>query len=145
MLITSVRLSPAPQIDQDHGLLAYGSIEFDKCFVIHDIKLLNRGTRRQNGLFVQMPCRPSYRRCIGCNRKTPMKERLCRYCKKVQPLPGADDHFYQDQCHPTTPEWREAIEKAVVAEWNRIASASAGGDHRDEIPEEIFGGGLVDA
>lgn len=152
MKVTQVRLVPATGYDPSRGLLAYASVELDGCFVIHDVKLFDREqlavVRRKehdpakSKLFVQMPCVPIVKRCIRCGRKTPIKDRECLHCREPQPYPLPDEHLYHDQCHPTTPECRGMIEGAVIDRWEAMQSPMG---HRDEIPEEVFGGGLIDA
>jgi len=152
MKVTQVRLVPAAGSDPSRGLLAYASVELDECFVIHDVKLFDRETlaiRRQKDcnpvksrLFVQMPCVPIAKRCVRCGRKTPIKDRECHFCLEPQPYPLPDEHLYHDQCHPTTVECRAMLEAAVIERWSE-ANRPVG--HRDEIPEEVFGGGLIDA
>lgn len=141
MKVTGVRLVRADAADIRRGLLAYGSIELEGCFVIDSIKLFNNSPRRVNGMFVQMPNIPTLRRCDVCGRKTPVKEIECLYCKAI--AAPSEANYFRDVCHPTTPECRDMIESAVFAEWQRINAHPD--HHRDEIPEEVFGGGLVDA
>lgn len=120
MFVTKVRI-----IDPDPGskesLLAYAEIEFDRSFVVHDVKVIKKA---DGHVFVDMPSKPSHEHCTDCARKIPCTARFCPCCGAEQ-FRRVDDAgqpvlpTYHNVAHPINGQAREAIHNAVMTEYGR--------------------------
>jgi len=103
--------------DEDGRVLAYCSIVV--CGIaIHEIKLIQSDRKR----FVSMPSRKLQARCARCGLKNFILARYCNECgcRLPEVRGGAEEgqaKLYADICHPITAEVREAIQAAVLAEY----------------------------
>jgi stage V sporulation protein G len=107
---------------QDRKLKAYATLTFDKVFVVRNVKVIE-GTK---GLFVAMPSRRLKESCPKCNFKNAVRSKYCNQCgtqlpQYVEPKPvtPADNlqrqSEHRDIAHPITTEFREYIQKKVLA------------------------------
>jgi len=106
----------------DEKLLGFASITIDGLFVVRDLKII----RTPHGLFVAMPNRKLMYRCAKCGCKNHLRATFCNRCGgklEQQPTPhrrGTEiPKLHADIAHPITPECREQIQQAVVAEYHR--------------------------
>ena len=103
--------------DDDGKVLAYCTIVV--CGIaIHEIKLIQSEGKR----FVSMPSRKLQARCARCGLKNFVVARYCNECGCRLPdnRGGAEEgqaKLYADICHPITSEVREAIQAAILAEY----------------------------
>ena len=107
---------------QDRKLKAYATLTFDHAFVVRNVKVIE-GTK---GLFVAMPSRRLKESCPKCNFKNAVRSKYCNQCgaqlpQYVEPKPvvAADNSQRQsehrDIAHPITSDFREYIQKKVLA------------------------------
>ena len=117
MTITDVRIK---LVNDNKSLLAFVSIEFDRQFILHDLKLIS--SKSGDGTtFVAMPSRHRQKRCPKCNRNNRLAANYCSNCSiPLARIVGLEpESLYADIGHPITPECRETIEKTIVAAYNR--------------------------
>ena len=103
--------------DADGKVLAYCSIVVSG-IAIHEIKIIQTDKRR----FLSMPSRKLQARCGKCGLKNFILARYCNECGCRLPdnRGGAEEgqaKLYADIAHPITAEVREAIQAAVLAEY----------------------------
>jgi len=129
MEITEVRIFLKE--GQDRKLKAYATITFDKSFVVRNAKIIE-GTK---GLFVAMPSRRLKESCPKCRFKNVVRSRFCNQCGASLPAyveqkpvnhneKGEKQSEHRDIAHPITSEFREYIQKKVLAAYgedNKIA------------------------
>ena len=142
--VTNVEIKLA---DGDGPLQAYATVTFNKCFVVHDVKVVEKG----KGPFVSMPSSRYRTPCPSCGRNVPLCDRCCGNCGAAQPegrlvcvsCRGAGGNcldcngngkrrFHFDVCHPITSACRRLVEDAVLKAW------------RAELAKTQDGGGLTD-
>ena len=115
---------------QDRKLKAYATLTFDKAFVVRNVKVIE-GTK---GLFVAMPSRRMKESCPKCNFKNAVRSKYCNQCgsalpQYVEPKPvtPADSSQRQsehrDIAHPITSDFREYIQKKVLAAYEEEKKA----------------------
>lgn len=115
---------------QDRKLKAYATLTFDKAFVVRNVKVIE-GTK---GLFVAMPSRRLKESCSKCNFKNAVRSKYCNQCgaqlpQYVEPKPftPADNSQRQsehrDIAHPITSDFREYIQKKVLAAYEEEKKA----------------------
>ncbi len=111
MIITDVRIKLATPTSNP---LAYVAIEFDRMFVLHDLKIIEG----KNGVFVSMPSRRKMHRCPRCQHKNSLMSKFCNECAGGLDIPDHDPNnrlsLYADVGHPINARCRSAIEKAVI-------------------------------
>jgi len=89
--ITEVKIALKPN---QEPLKAFASVTFEKCFVIHDLRII-----KVNGkMFVAMPS------------------------KKVK-HPNQTESYYKDIAHPINKSMRELIENSVLQEYEKTLRA----------------------
>ena len=119
MDITEVRIYPS--LSGDDRLLAFVSITIDRCFAIHDLRII----RSESGPFVAMPSRKLTFNCPDCQYKNPLDAAYCGRCGCNLPVPTMPTDFrgktkvYIDVCHPVTSNCREALAKVILEAYNR--------------------------
>lgn len=117
--ITDVRITAKESGDKK--LKAFASITFDGCFVVRDIKIIDRG----DGFFVAMPSRKAKLPCSKCKSFNSAHSNFCNFCgtKLTPPRPETNEpedltaarhKLHKDVAHPITPECRLYIEKTVL-------------------------------
>ena len=118
MRVTDVELH---QADDRYGkLLAYATITFDECFVVHDVKLISG----EQGPFVSMPSRKVTDRCGRCGAKTVVSSPHCSGCGVF--IGQRDRPEFADIAHPITRECRANIEAEVLRAYaNHVAIVPA--------------------
>ncbi len=111
MTITDVRIKLASPTSNP---LAYAAIEFDRMFVLHDLKVIEGA----KGVFVSMPSRRKMHRCPECQHKNFLLSKFCNECAGPLVPPEHDPEnrlsLYADVGHPINARCRSAIEKAVI-------------------------------
>ena len=125
MKITEVRIFQKE--DDDKKLRAFATITFDDCFVVRDIKIIE-GSK---GYFVAMPSRRLKEPCPRCRHRNIIHSRYCSQCgahlepsrKPEREEDASQSHARQsehrDIAHPITAEFREAIQNAVLAAYEK--------------------------
>jgi len=129
MRITEVRVFQKE--DDDKKLRAFATITFDDCFVVRDIKIIE-GTK---GCFVAMPSRRIKEACPRCRHRNVVRSRYCNQCGTNLEVTGTqrskserEDNMTQsrsrqsehrDIAHPITAEFREAVQNAVLAAYEK--------------------------
>lgn len=117
MEITEVRIKLME--DSEDRLRAFCSVTFDHCFVVRDLKIIE-GT---SGLFVAMPSRKMMARCRRCGCKNHLRSRFCNNCGVQLSSSGQlydegnPNKLYADIAHPINQQCRDAIQQAVMAEY----------------------------
>jgi stage V sporulation protein G len=119
MEITEVRIFLKE--GQDKKLKAYATLTFDRSFVVRNVKVIEGN----KGLFVAMPSRRMKESCPKCNFKNVLRSKYCNQCganlPMTEPKPvkageeGARQSEHKDIAHPITAEFREYIQKKVLA------------------------------
>lgn len=123
MNITEIRVRLMEREDSGY-LRAFVSVTFDELLVVHDIKVVEVGSR----LFMAMPSRVLSIRCPACNGKNPWidRDRYCGDCGELLPdtppqILNERKSPYLDICHPITQKGREWIESCVLAAyWDEV-------------------------
>lgn len=121
MKITEVRIYQKE--NPDKKLKAFATVTFDDCFVVRDIKVIERN----KGLFVAMPSRRMKEPCPKCRHGNPVRSRYCNECgarleSSVNPPvidAAARQSEHKDVSHPITLEFREYLEKAVLEAYEK--------------------------
>ena len=120
MEVTEVRFhSPPPNFHMGGRLLAFCSITFDDCLVVHDVKLI-KGREETDMPFLAFPSRKTSQRC-SCGTRNPVDNHFCGWCGKSMPdyLPQRDRiKLFFDVCHPIDAEFRGDITQAVLEEYS---------------------------
>lgn len=107
---------------QDKKLKAYATLTFDKSFVVRNVKVIE-GTK---GLFVAMPSRRLKESCPKCHFKNVVRSKFCNQCGASLPphveqkpvMQGENrerQSEHRDIAHPITSDFREYIQKKVLA------------------------------
>ncbi|MBI4550145.1 MAG: septation protein SpoVG family protein [Candidatus Omnitrophica bacterium] len=126
MKITEVRIFQKDNADKK--LKAFATITLDDCFVVRDIKIIER----DKGLFVAMPSRRAKEPCQKCGHRNVVHSRYCNQCggrleTAVDPLPmlGAKAHQgeHKDIAHPITLACREYMEKVILESYEKYLKA----------------------
>ncbi len=107
-------------------LLAFGSIVFDHCFVVRDIKII----QGHKAIFVAMPNRKITHRCTKCGEKNSFQSRFCQACGVAfadaggrSETPGRSKMF-ADIAHPITASCRNEIHAAVLKKYHEEVERS---------------------
>lgn len=122
--------------DGTDRLKAFCSITFDDEFVIRDLKIVDGVT----GLFVAMPSRKNTVSCPDCRHKNVVRSRYCNDCGAQLPheqMPtndGGRNKSHRDIAHPITTEFREYVQKTVIAAFRKECKLAASPDYE---PQEI--------
>lgn len=125
MQITEVRIK---LVSETTNPLAFACIEFDKSFVVHDLKVV-KGAHR-DVMFIAMPSRRKMDRCGRCGTKNHLRAAYCNHCgEHLDPerspiVAGEKNHYYSDIGHPISSPCRRAIEAAVIEAYKRELEAA---------------------
>lgn len=125
MEITEVQIKPS---DRGKGpVLAYCTIVFDECFVVRDLRIINRKQDDKYVLFVAMPSRRSCKECPRCNTKNQLGSQFCNHCGAGLPpaISQPSETNYTDIAHPIKKSFRSEIEQRVILEYRKL-KAKAG-------------------
>lgn len=117
MEITEVRVFLKDSADKK--LKAYATVTFDNVFVVRNIKVI----QGSNGVFIAMPSRKVKHPCPKCSFKNELRSRYCNQCGAqllVPVVPSAVSENnaqaeHKDIAHPVTQEFREKLQKKVLA------------------------------
>ena len=126
MDITEVRVFV--RNEEDKKLKAYAAVTFDNVFVVRNIKVIEGS----NGLFIAMPSRRIKQTCPKCNFKNELRSKFCNHCGGQLPVsatPTSDNDRqseHKDIAHPITQEFREQLQKKVLAAYEKEKSGSGG-------------------
>jgi DNA-binding cell septation regulator SpoVG len=134
--ITEVVLELNETKKHRQDLLALGSITLSGCLLINYVKVI-RGKLR---IFVALPNEPVMTIQCKCNAYNCQINKYCRLCgAPVDQSKGERDDNgkfkqpYRDFVLPITSECRRVIEKAVLAEYERIVSLRRANVSGDEL------------
>lgn len=122
--------------DSSDRLKAFCSITFDNEFVIRDLKIVDGAT----GLFVAMPSRKNTVSCPDCRHKNVVRSRYCNECgaelpsHPPQPVDNGRGKSHRDIAHPITTEFREYVQKTVLAAYKQELKLAAAPDYE---PKEL--------
>jgi len=106
------------ELQNDGPVLAYITVNFNNCFVIKDIRML------QSGL-ISMPSRKHKYRCDTCNNNVYYLSNYCSSCGTKQENIKIPEKIHSDVCHPITSEFRTLLADAITtAVQNKIANRS---------------------
>lgn len=131
MQITEVRVDLADE-KLDRYIRAFANVTFDQDYVLRDLKVIACTT----GYTVCMPSRKLTSRC-NCGCKNHLRARYCNQCgiKLDYVEPPHDRYgrrlFYADVFHPINREARQAIDEAVLFEYDRVLNETV------PTPEEV--------
>lgn len=123
MEVTQVIVKPYRDSSESR-LRAFVTVEFDRVFVVHDVKVIQGAERT----FIAMPSRRLSTRCPTCARPNHLRANYCNQCgRKLALLPPTDgetqNDFFADICHSIDPKYREQLEATVLAAYDaRLAS-----------------------
>lgn len=98
----------------DRKLIATASVFFDDCFVVHDFRIVDTGS----GVFVGMPSRPLYCKCVSCGKRLAIVTKRCPRCKQWLPEHKVK---YIDVAHPLDNEFRYKLVAAILAALEEVA------------------------
>jgi len=120
MEITEIRV--IRKEDPTKKLRAFVNVTFDGCFVVRDMKVVE-GSK---GLFVAMPSRKLKMSCPKCHYKSAVGNRYCAHCGGQMPAnrdfhKEGKDSGHKDIAHPITLEFREKLQKAILAAYEKEA------------------------
>lgn len=127
MEITEVRvfLRESP----DRKLKAYATVTFDDVFVVRDIKVIEGN----KGLFVAMPSRKLRRSCPKCGNRNVIRSKYCNKCggelemsEIINTTSQDRENEHRDIAHPVKQEFREYLQKKVLAAYEKEAPKGAG-------------------
>ncbi len=113
--VTEVRIK---LITNHAKLLGFADVVIDKCFIIHEVKIVNGN----KGVFINMPSRKI---CDRCGKSNALLARWCNWCGVELPPDrfrlneDGRPHIHSDLCHPITQECRDLIVKAVMDVYDR--------------------------
>jgi stage V sporulation protein G len=133
--ITAVRIRLVNT--KDNKLRAFACVSLDDCFVIRDIKVINRPL----GLFVAMPSRKLTFCCPRCNTKNHLRGKYCNNCgARLSPPRAALNgrgrvKLYADVAHPITPECREMFHNVVIAAFEEELAKAGQPDYQGNSDE----------
>ncbi len=108
---------------QDKKLKAYATVTFDNCFVVRNIKIIHSLT----GMFIAMPSRKMKFPCPKCHFKNEIGNKFCCACGVKLPVHETQDKAkdakadHRDIAHPVTKEFREMLQKKVLAAYEEQA------------------------
>lgn len=131
MEITEVRIFLKD--GQDKKLKAYATVTFDNCFVVRNIKVIHSAI----GLFIAMPSRKMKFPCPKCHFKNEIGSKFCSYCGAklpvqevtMKPKDAKADH--RDIAHPVTKDFREILQKKVLAAYEEQAAKGESSPQED--------------
>ena len=99
--------------NSDERLRAYCAVIFDNCFVVHNVRVIEKAT----GLLVAMPSRKVTAKCTKCGFKNAIDANYCSICgtdiaeiRKSQ----TDTKIHFDIAHPINADCRKMIEQHVL-------------------------------
>lgn len=118
MQITAVNVQ-LHNCERERGLVAFVNVEFDRDFIVRELKVI----RGESGLFVVMPNRRYQYRCESCTTKNHLMARYCNNCGFKLPPRTDAPHLHTDVAHPTNTEFRNKLQEAVLAEYDRVSSS----------------------
>lgn len=123
MEITEVRIFLKDSIDKK--LKAYATVTFDDSFVVRNIKVIEGSS----GVFIAMPSRKLKTPCPKCGFRNEARSKYCNQCASQLPLvsqplsgpaSGSDAQSeHKDIAHPITQEFRELLQKKVLAAYEQ--------------------------
>jgi stage V sporulation protein G len=123
MHLTEIRIKLSDAHADGDRLKAFCSLTFDRTFVVRDVKLIDG----HDGLFLAMPSRKLTDRCARCGEKNHLRARYCNGCggrldesRHLRYRHGNGESrlkLHADIAHPINADTRDAIERAVLAEY----------------------------
>ena len=112
--------------NSDERLRAYCAVIFDGCFVVHNVRVIEKA----NGLLVAMPSRKVTVKCNRCGFKNAIDANYCSSCgndvtaaRKAQ----TETKIHFDIAHPINADCRQKIEQEVLAAYNEHVKKSQSG------------------
>jgi stage V sporulation protein G len=120
---------------QDKKLKAYATVTLDSCFVVRNIKIIHSSM----GLFIAMPSRKTKFPCPKCHFKNEIGSKFCSYCGTKLPMqdlaskPKDAKADHRDIAHPVTKEFREILQKKVLAAYEEQAAKG------ESSPADVIG------
>lgn len=122
MEITEVRIT-LPNTGENPKLLAYCTIEFDRCFVVNEVRYVMGNSGRA---FVSMPSRKMTDHCRDCDKKNPLDAKFCAHCGACEPHPKleADEQLHADVALPINAQFRAKLELAVLMAYANVIRAN---------------------
>jgi stage V sporulation protein G len=121
----------------DDRLRAYCAVVFDNCFVIHNVRVIEKA----DGLLVAMPSRKLTSKCPSCHAKNAIDNAFCGNCganlrdeatiKRTQ----RDTKVHFDIAHPINPICRQMIEDAVLAAYQTACQQDSPRQSEGEEPD----------
>jgi len=111
MLISEVQIRLAEATGRSR-LLAFAAIIFDDCFIVRDVKIIERDGKQ----FVSMPSRKRTKPCYDCSTKNHAQAFYCNHCG-VDLSPDCESQtndLFADIAHPLKQTFREYIHKEVM-------------------------------
>ena len=116
MRITNIGITPAPE--KGSSLLAFVEVEFDECFIVRDVKVIeNRGRR-----WLQMPNRKITYRCPSCGRSNAFDAKFCAACGSHCDLRVMAERprNYYDVAFPHCEEFRLYMTETVLKRYGEL-------------------------
>ncbi len=125
MNITNIDIRLVPLTFGNGHLRAYASVELDRVFVVHSMRIIEASGR----LFVSMPSKKTTIQCTGCCKAIDFDSHFCPKCGAPQESapPGSIDHRTRDIAHPTCGEFRAVLERAVLQRYREELSRQSPG------------------
>ena len=120
MQITDIRFHLPQHTEQ--RLLAYATITFDECFVVHDIRLLRRG----DGILVVLPSKRFRYPCPQCSRKCDFDSQFCKHCGAN--FKAVVNETFSDIAHPINKEFRHYFDSTIIERFQALQGSQVSQD-----------------
>lgn len=118
MEITEVRIEPAETVK--NGLLATAEVLFDSCFLVKEMKIIEKPDR----LHLCMPNRRVVEPCGKCGCKNHLQANFCNKCGAQLPKAWLQNpeppRMFADLAHPIHSRFRAYVESAVFGEYQQL-------------------------
>ena len=138
-IITGVKVNVVKT--QTSRVKAFVSVEFDKSFVVHDIRIVELS---DGYTLISMPSKEVKLNCPDCNGKNSRRAVYCNWCGLTLPEhaegPIQSDgnyRFFSDVCHPVNNVAREELEDMIFDEYERVSGKSISSENRDDDDGDI--------
>ncbi len=109
----------------DPRLLAFASVESDRTFVVHEVRLIRTGDGQ---VLLAFPSRRMLERCPECPTRNVDGARYCNGCGVRLADAPPELRRHRDAAHPVCPHLRDAVTAAVHAAYAKeMARPRVGG------------------
>lgn len=104
-------------IKNQGSFLANATLEFDNCFVISNVKLVETHNKPYH---LEFPKKEILVPCTKCHRSINCLSSYCSYCGEKHTIPDINK-AHRFVCFPIDSEFREYLEKQVAKEYVNVS------------------------